>query len=155
MEFISVSYTLSPPSLRGYLIDSEFIKRNNNCRVWVTGVQINKLQVPALVKNGTDEFIILDCDYNLSDTEKEGLVVKWFFNGSINPVYQWIPPKKPQGLGLFASRLDLTYKASEDPYKMYRALRILRPSVELTGDYKCRVSTFSSEAYKSAAMLVY
>jgi len=77
--------------------------------------------------------VTLDCDYTVEEEEKVGLVVKWTLNKK--PVYQWIPNQRPQDLGVLRGKLNLTYKADEDPYKMYRALKIMRPSVELTGKY--------------------
>lgn len=59
----------------------------------VVGLQITDLRVPPSVRNGS-EYVILDCEYALLPEdlkEESGLVVKWFFNHSPSPVYQWIP----------------------------------------------------------------
>lgn len=121
----------------------------------VTGVHINDLKVPPIIKNGTEENVTLDCDYTLEENEKLGLVVKWYFNNEESPVYQWIPNQRPQDLGILRGKLNLEYKASTDVYKMYRALQIQRPYTNLSGKYFCRVSTLFNDAYKSGTMLVY
>ena len=112
-----------------------------------------RLDVPAVVQNGTEDYVILDCVYSFNESEKAGMVLTWYFNQSM--VYQWIPPRRPNALGMLQNRLDLNYTASEDPYKSSRALKIIHPSIEMMGEYSCKVSTFISEASKSAQMLIY
>jgi len=68
---------------------------------------------------------------------------------------QWIPGKRPQDLGLLKGRLNLDYRASGDPYERHRALEILRPTYELTGLYKCKVSTVEDDAVAARTMIVY
>ena len=127
----------------------------------VTGtysVSITDLKVPPFVKNGTGSPTILDCQYFLrpeEQTSDSGLVVKWFFNKSPSPVYQWIHNQKPQGLGVLKGRLWLDYKASENNATAYRALYILNPTVELTGEYKCTVSTNIDEDWSVKKMTVF
>jgi len=102
----------------------------------VRGVHIRELSVPQTVKNGTEEPVILDCDYTLnSDSEKLGLVVKWFFNRGPTPVYQWVFGQKPQGLGILRDRLNLDYVASDKDWAAHRALSINHPTTELTGEW--------------------
>lgn len=96
-------------------------------------MRINSLSVPHIVKNGTDESVILDCDYSIEDHEKKGLVVKWYFTNKQTPVYQWIPHTKPSILGILKGKLNLDYVADRDEYKMKRALQIIRPTTELSG----------------------
>jgi len=121
----------------------------------VTGLHINEIDVPKVIKNGTVEFVTLDCDYTLEENEKPGLVVKWYFNNQDSPVYQWIPNQRPQDLGILRGKLNLDFRVSEDTYKMYRALRIKEPHTDLSGKYLCQVSTLFNNAYKSGTMLVY
>lgn len=120
-------------------------------------MQITSLRVPKEVRNGTDK-VILDCEYTLRPIEvsaNSGLVVKWFFNNGPAPVYQWIPGKKPQDLGVLRGRLDLSYRASNHDATMHRALCIVSPTTELSGEYKCAVSTFSDEDFMIKPMVVF
>ena len=51
-------------------------------------ITINKIIGPSSIEDGTTDELILDCDY---ETKGEGeLVVKWFFNGLEEQIYQWI-----------------------------------------------------------------
>ncbi|KAL1129760.1 hypothetical protein AAG570_012704 [Ranatra chinensis] len=125
---------------------------------WAAGVQITDLRVPAAVQNGSSSGALLDCEYSLRPDElsaKSGLVVKWFFNNGPAPVYQWIPRQKPQDLGILKGKLDLEYRASGHQDTMYRALFIVNPTTELSGDYKCCVSTFQDEDFMIKKMIVY
>ena len=47
-----------------------------------------------MVQNGTLSHVILDCVYGLNHSEKDGMILKWYFNGKI--IFQWIPPLKPK-----------------------------------------------------------
>ncbi|EEB10264.1 conserved hypothetical protein [Pediculus humanus corporis] len=123
----------------------------------VTGLQITDLTVPRSVRNGSN-YVILDCQYALLPDDlnpNSGLVVKWFYNNSPSPVYQWIPGKKPQDLGLLRGRLDLDYRVSDHNSSMHRALFIKNPTTELSGDYKCMVSTFLREDFMTKRMVVF
>lgn len=124
----------------------------------VGAVQITSLRVPAAVRNGSGTAAILDCEYSLRPEElsaDSGLVVKWFFNNSPAPVYQWIPTQKPQELGILRGRLKLDYRASHHVATMHRALYILNPTTELSGEYKCFVSTFNDEDFMIKRMVVF
>ncbi|KAI5706467.1 hypothetical protein M8J75_008424 [Diaphorina citri] len=121
-------------------------------------VQITDLRVPSLVRNGSASHALLDCEYSLSQEESgpnSGLVVKWFFNDSPSPVYQWIPGKHPQDLDILKGRLNLDYKASNHKSTMHRALYINNPTTELSGNYKCVVSTFDDEDFMNKKMTVF
>lgn len=81
-------------------------------------VNIHRIEVPSLVEKGTD-FVILDCQYNIPTVVPLGLVVKWFFNGTSGLVYQWIPPLKPQVIGLLKGKVDLNFKISGKYLNVY------------------------------------
>ncbi|KAK6621978.1 hypothetical protein RUM44_001785 [Polyplax serrata] len=124
---------------------------------YVQGLQITDLTVPRSVRNGSD-YVILDCQYALLPDDLKpdsGLVVKWFYNSIPSPIYQWIPGKKPQDLGLLKGRLDLDYRVSDHNSSMYRALFIKTPTTELSGDYKCMVSTYWREDFMTKRMVVF
>lgn len=100
----------------------------------------------------------MDCLYSLRPEEQStngGLVVKWFLNRNATPVYQWIHSEKPQSFGPLKDRLKLDYKASDNNATAHRALYIINPTVELSGDYKCLVSTNLDEDFMIKKMIVY
>jgi hypothetical protein len=85
--------------------------------------------------------------------EQAGLVVKWFLNSVPTPVYQWIPPaNRPQDLGVLRGRLDLNYGRGSNRSV---GLKILNPTTELSGEYKCSVSTFEGEDFMIKRMIVF
>ena len=115
---------------------------------------IKDLKIPDVVQNGTESEVVLDCEYSV-ESNTTGLVVKWYFNNNPSPVYQWIPTNKPQDFGVLKGRLNLEYRATEDESTMYRALQILNPTTELSGQYKCTVSTFFEEDSKNKTMTIF
>ncbi len=88
--------------------------------------------------------MILDCDYSVDETEKKGLVVKWFHERKQSPVYQWIPNQKPIDLGILKGKLNLDFRADSDEFKLHRALQIIRPTIELSGKLSKKQPCFLS-----------
>lgn len=119
---------------------------------------------PIVIKNGTESSVVLDCDYApnendymLSKEQPTFLVVKWFFNNDPRPVYQWIHSKKPQDLGVLKGKINTEYRFSEDNVTMYRAIQILNPTTNLSGEYKCTVFNLDEDNEKSQTrkMIIY
>ncbi|XP_012058560.1 PREDICTED: uncharacterized protein LOC105621710 [Atta cephalotes] len=115
---------------------------------------IKRINIPPTVKLNDTDYIILDCDYDLENTSSTGLVVKWFFNTN-QVIYQWIYGRYPLADEPAAKYVDLTYKASNDPYTEYRAIKLNKPGVDLTGIYTCVISTYADERMANASMIVY
>merc|ERR1712066_897305 len=91
-------------------------------------VHIDRIAGPEVVQSGSE--LMLDCNFSYLDEEESQLDLKWYFNGSPIPVYQWVPSmnKGPQVIGdLFKNSLDLKYEAHNDTFKKHRALRIVNP----------------------------
>ncbi|KAI8440570.1 hypothetical protein MSG28_001806 [Choristoneura fumiferana] len=87
-----------------------------------------------VIQFGTKDSVILDCDFTTENVT--GLVVKWFFMDR-------------------AQSLDLTFKVSNNVYTQHRALRILNPSTDLTGNYTCVVSTYLAEDKGTKPMTIF
>lgn len=118
-------------------------------------IKIVDLRVPHTLESGSTQDVILDCDFEVQD-DQNGLEVKWFYEGEVKQVYQWLPNiSKPQALGILKDRLDLSYKVSSDKNKMYRALKIIDVTPDLTGTYTCKVSTFENEDKATKKMIIY
>ena len=64
------------------------------CISGTTSVVLKEVNVPTMVQNGTVTHVILDCIYGLNHSEKDGMILKWYFNGKT--IFQWIPPSKPK-----------------------------------------------------------
>ncbi|CAK9799515.1 hypothetical protein ANTQUA_LOCUS2129 [Anthophora quadrimaculata] len=115
---------------------------------------IKSVNVPPTVKADDTDYVILDCDYDLENTQSNGLVVKWFFNND-EVIYQWIYGREPLAGDTTKKYVDLKYKASDDPYTKYRAIKLNKPGIDLTGEYRCVISTYEDEKTATASMVVY
>ena len=116
------------------------------------------MRVPTAIESGSQSHVILDCDYDLSDSEGGQVDVKWFFRDDPQPFFQWLPGRPPQAIGeLFENgRLDLSYEvAGGNEFQKHRALKIMRPTTELSGTYRCKVSSFIDEDFMQKKMIVY
>lgn len=120
-----------------------------------SGLEIVNIEGPSVVVNGSLPQLVLDCEYDIKEYDKKGLVVKWYFNRQPFPVYQWIPTNVPQDLGILKGRLNLNYAVSEEEYTKHRALAIVKPTTELSGEYTCWISSFESEDFKRKSLIVY
>jgi len=124
----------------------------------IVGVEIKDMRVPQMIESGSESHVILDCDYDLRDSSEGSQVdVKWFFGDDPQPFFQWLPGRPPQTIGdLFKDRLDLTYEvANSDQFRKHRAIKILKPTTELSGMYRCKVSSFVDEDFMQKPMIVY
>ncbi|XP_035208727.1 uncharacterized protein LOC118183330 [Stegodyphus dumicola] len=120
------------------------------------GVEIKRLSVPRWIENGTESSITLDCEYIYNENDIR-LVVKWFFEENLEPVYQWIPELGVRHTsGILNGRLDLDYAVNTvDAYSRYRALKISQPSTELSGKYTCLVTSLAGQDSRAQLMTVF
>jgi len=116
-------------------------------------VTLHDILGPSEVQNNSRPYVLLDCDFSINISEREGMILKWYLNGKT--IYQWIPPRRPQGLGALRGKINLDYDASPDPWQRHRGLYIYSPSIEMSGDYTCKISTLENEVYKTKRMTVY
>lgn len=104
------------------------------------------------MREGESDYVILDCDYELGNSSADGLVVKWTNNDVLE--YKWHTGHQPQAVS-GATHIEVGYKASDDPVKMYRAMKFVNPNISLSGDYKCDVFNYMEEDIATASMIVY
>lgn len=104
------------------------------------------------MRNNSGQPAILDCNYSFRthDTDFE---LKWLLNEEV--VYRWTPNHAPQAIGIMKDRLDLQYKATDEPKSAYRAMKIINPTTDISGEYKCVVSTFTDEDFSMRNMTVF
>lgn len=98
-----------------------------------------------------ERHLVLDCEYEI-DSDEEGFVLKWYFNGRM--IYQWIPPGRPFRSGPMKHQLNSSYTVSDEKMHKHRALALIKPLKNFTGEYKCVASTYQSEDSRSAGMLI-
>ncbi|XP_059607749.1 uncharacterized protein LOC132255655 isoform X2 [Phlebotomus argentipes] len=117
------------------------------------GVTIHDIKVPStyILDEDNAEPLVLDCIYDVNHRET-GFVLKWLLNEQ--SVYQWIPSVGPFALPLLKNRIDASYEVSQDSHQKHRALAIVKPSWNVTGNYTCSVQTFQSSDRKSAHLQI-
>lgn len=94
----------------------------------------------------------MDCIYEAKD--EDGLEIKWFFDDK--PIYQWIPYRTdPRSIGNLSKRIDLKYKVTDNEIDKYRALRIMNLTLDLSGTYTCKVSSYYSEKTETKKIVIY
>ncbi|KAL3196639.1 hypothetical protein MRX96_015409 [Rhipicephalus microplus] len=95
-------------------------------------VTIRRLIVPRWVRNGSETPAVLDCEYVYNENDLK-LVVKWFFNDGAEPC---LPVDTRDG-------------------GCYRAIRILRPTWELSGKYTCVVTSLAGQDARHQHMTIF
>jgi len=103
--------------------------------------------------------LLLDCDFAFDKEEEEELVVKWFFNASTTPFYQWVPALDvgPQVIMREApGEIDINYSVEgENSFTKHRTLRIAEASLAHIGAYTCQVSSFTHEVSSTVDVAVF
>lgn len=112
-------------------------------------------------------FIQMDCDY-VYDVNDIKLVVRWFYNDSPEPIYQWIPESDTRYISdSIQPYFDVHHKISDDPFTRYRALRLVSNQerldgstrqafpVSLSGNYTCVISSIMNQDSRQGSLTVY
>merc|ERR1712055_1261722 len=124
----------------------------------VRGVSIAKESSTSVSVQGGQE-LLLDCDFSFDKEEEEELVVKWFYNDSTTPFYQWVPALDvgPQVIMREApGEIDKDYSVEgENSFTKHRTLRIAEATLAHIGAYTCQVSSFSHEVSSTVDVAVY
>ena len=122
-------------------------------------MEIHEASLETPLEFGSQEEVILHCDYDLREDERGQLDIKWYFNDHVVPFLQWVPGggRRPQLIEptLFHGHIDLDFKVDEDEDKAYRSIRILEPTLEMSGNYYCKVSTFYQEEYVENNLILF
>lgn len=120
-------------------------------------LQITNLDVPQsyIISRGEEpsEDLILDCEFELDKAMATGFVLKWKHNGL--QIYQWIPvATKPVAFSSFKGHIDLDHPVSDDRFQKYRALKLINPSANFTGNYSCSVQTYEENETKTGHLQI-
>jgi len=99
-------------------------------------VPINSLHIkssrisPVILNNGTNQPVVLDCDYDYDHYEASGLTLKWFWYRDHEPVYQWIPGGVPEVRGILKVRPSNSYPTFTNLFlcMLFIALNLWRSS---------------------------
>ena len=85
------------------------------------------------------------------------LVVKWFLNDDTTPIYQWIVELGTRSVvQRLMGRIDSNYAIPNGSrYTKYRAIKLLRPTTDLSGKYTCNVQSIRGEQNKAKTMIIY
>lgn len=120
-----------------------------------TTLSITELKVPESIKSGSTDEIVLDCNYEVS-ADEHSVVVKWFYNGQVDQIYQWIPGYQKHGypMGKLKDRIDINYHPDNET-ETYRAIKIKNITPDLSGNYTCKVSSDLNEDYKTKQLIIY
>jgi len=126
--------------------------------IWIGVKSVSTVTLATPGAHQAGEELILDCDFDFEESEATQLDLKWYFNGSPVPIYQWVPALDlgPQVIDpMFKDNLDLKYQAHSEKLKRHRALHIVNPDERFSGNYKCKVSSFVDEASAENEVIVY
>ena len=110
--------------------------------LFVDSLEIVDLVVPSVVESNSEN-VILDCIYSYEPSEASSLKLKWFLNENPVPFLVWRagdsyePPVIYDPL--FEGKIDLNFNATDNPMTVHRSLMIHKPTVDMSGTYKCQV----------------
>ncbi|KAH7945283.1 hypothetical protein HPB49_009030 [Dermacentor silvarum] len=101
----------------------------------------------------------LDCQYRCNESDSK-LVVKWFFNGETQPFYQWIAElEDPVVTDRYADVIDMDRShapGGAEACNMHTwHLRLVKPTIDMSGKYRCEVLTLANQDSAEASMMVF
>lgn len=124
-----------------------------------SAAKITSMIIPKWVQNGTEEQIILDCDYDLDLDLDRNLTIKWYFQDRKELIYEWIPRldfRYVSGRLQGKFNWDFSIQASKfSSYKKYRALALKNPTTDLSGKYICQVVSATGDDAEEASMIIF
>ncbi|XP_031622373.1 uncharacterized protein LOC116340193 [Contarinia nasturtii] len=112
-------------------------------------VNITDFNVPShyvIEDEENPDSLILDCAYE-SVPGEEGIVLKWYLNGTL--IYQWIPDKSVHAFTHIKPFIDTNYTASDNALQRHRALAIIKPMKNMTGEYTCEIGSYKNDDKRS------
>jgi len=122
----------------------------------VQSVDIISMDIPKVAESGKD--LVLDCKFEYRPEEEDQLDIKWYFNNSPTPIYQWLPAMDtgPQIIDpRFTQYMDLMYTVNGEKYEKHRAIHLVNITHHLSGSYMCKVSSFVDEDFGQKNLMVY
>ena len=115
---------------------------------------------PQAILSGSQVWVELTCTFKHTFSESQQLDLKWYYSNEDEPFLQWVPStgRDPQIRGkkfnsLMTVRHHITNTTREK--RVAQVLRLERPTTHLSGDYHCRVSTFTHEERRTHTMTVF
>ena len=115
---------------------------------------------PSVIESGSKAWIELSCSFHFNTSEYKQLDMKWYFDMDDEPFLQWVPSsgRKPQTIGQrFKSRVITRHILTNttEGYKTEQVIRVLRPTIHISGDFNCRVATFTQEYIGTHSLIVF
>ena len=104
----------------------------------------------------------LSCSFLHTKEEFDQLDLKWYRDMDEEPFLQWVPSSQrpPQVVGeenLLTRRMNMEHMTANTTmgYRIEQIIVMEGPTVELSGEYHCRVATFSEEIINSLIMTIF
>ena len=115
---------------------------------------------PGCIQSGSQAWVELTCMFQHSYSEREQLDLKWYYSNDEEPFLQWLPSsgREPQIRGQrFSSSITVRHlvKNTTTDQRVEQVLRLEQPTTLLSGEYHCRVATFTHEERRSHRMTVF
>ncbi|KAI1303123.1 hypothetical protein HDE_02384 [Halotydeus destructor] len=119
-------------------------------------VDIKRVSLPTHYDTTSGQDLILDCDYGYNENDLK-LVVRWYYNNTPEPIYQWIPEKDIRTVSEdIRDHFDFQHTTNpNDPYTKFRSMRIVNPEPYLSGRYVCDISSLASQDSRDTSLLIY
>ena len=113
-----------------------------------------------VVESGTLPWVEMTCSFYFNSSEYNQIDMKWYYNSDEQPFLQWVPSsgRQPQTIGQrFKGRIETHHNLSNDTelFKTDQVIRVLRPTIHTSGEYTCRVATFTQERATTHSLIVF
>ena len=113
-----------------------------------------------MAEAGAVPWLELSCSFQFLSPEYGQLDMKWYYGQEEQPFLQWVPSsgRSPQTIGQrLKTRLETRHSLTNttEGFLTEQVIRVLRPTIHTSGDYTCRVATFTQEEAATHRLIVF
>ena len=115
-----------------------------------------------MVKSSHKDSVEMTCSFLHTEDEFHQLDLKWYKDTDEEPFLQWVPStgRQPQVVGegnLLTRRMKVGHRTMNTTmgYKIDQLIVMERPTVDMSGEYHCRVATFYEEIISTLSLTVF
>ena len=115
---------------------------------------------PHSILSGSQAWVELSCSFTHTMEEYGQLDLKWYYSTQEEPFLEWVPStgREPQlRESMLSSSMSVRHQARNTTMgrRVRQVLRLAHPTTLLSGEYHCRVATFTHEERRSHTMTVF
>ncbi|CAG2100241.1 unnamed protein product [Medioppia subpectinata] len=118
-------------------------------------VRITGMSPTQYMEKDSSGSVVLDCQFEMDERWDTMAILKWYHKGDPTSIYQWIISKdRREYSDKIEPFVDKNYSI-DDKLTKFRAIRLINPPINLSGEYECSVQSMDGHDSKSTQLIIY